>query len=387
MCEIQLIIRALDGILQHKRYLLVINDTSTREEWNSIKLYLRPDIKNANRIIVTSLDEGVARYCAGGLTSSSFCLSVGTATLPAFCNMELVADEPAEACSNVSNPESIASTSSEIVEITVCNPENIAQRARDRISRTIARDEEVPQLVGREKEMDWLVSAMTDTNNEQNNVIPICGMRGIGKTALVRNAYCHQDVIDHFTHRAWVTVSYPLNKGNLFHNILQHFKSNDNNSYLRRPLQEMYIEELIEFYEVNKRTCHFRCLVVVDGLSTTQAWNLVKSSLLLEDYKALLRIIVTTRELQVAKYCSNTDFVYNLSRLSENDASELFCLKAFGRATEVKLSAEMVKQKYQMLDKCGGIPFAIVDVCQLVAYRPFTAREWESINKNIKLYQ
>jgi len=96
-----------------------------------------------------------------------------------------VADEPAEACSNVSNPESIASTSSEIVEITVCNPENIAQRARDRISRTIARDEEVPQLVGREKEMDWLVSAMTDTNNEQNNVIPLCGMRGIGKTALV----------------------------------------------------------------------------------------------------------------------------------------------------------------------------------------------------------
>ena len=91
----------------------------------------------------------------------------------------------------------------------------------------------------------------------------------------------------------------------------------------------MYIEELIEFYEVNKRTCHFRCLVVVDGLSTTQAWNLVKSSLLLEDYKALLRIIVTTRELQVAKYCSNTDFVYNLSRLSENDASELFCLKVF----------------------------------------------------------
>src|SRR6185437_15607364 len=106
---------------------------------------------------------------------------------------------------------------------------------------------------GREKEMDWLVSAMTDTNNEQNNVIPICGMRGIGKTALVRNAYCHQDVIDHFTHRAWVTISYPLNKGNLFHNILQHFKSNDNNSYLRRPLQEMYIEELIKFYEVNKR--------------------------------------------------------------------------------------------------------------------------------------
>ena len=86
MCNTQLI-GTLDGILQHKRYLLVIDDISTREEWNSNKLYLRPDVKNANRIIVTSLDEGVARYCAGGVTSSSFCLSVDTATLPAFCNM------------------------------------------------------------------------------------------------------------------------------------------------------------------------------------------------------------------------------------------------------------------------------------------------------------
>ena len=47
----------------------------------------------------------------------------------------------------------------------------------------------------------------------------------------------------------------------------------------------------------------------------------------------------------------------------------------------------MVKQKYQMLDKCGGIPFAIIDVGQLVASKRCTAREWESINKNIKLYQ
>lgn len=81
------LIRSLSQNLQHKTHLLVIDDVSSREEWDSINLYLRPDVRNASRIIVTSQREDVARYCAGGLRSSSFCIPVGTAVFSAFCNM------------------------------------------------------------------------------------------------------------------------------------------------------------------------------------------------------------------------------------------------------------------------------------------------------------
>ncbi|XP_039803846.1 disease resistance protein PIK6-NP-like [Panicum virgatum] len=73
--------------LGHRRYLLVLDGVSTRDEWDSIRLYLRPDVENANRIIVTSQRDDVAKYCAGGQRSSSFWLSSGGALLSAFCSM------------------------------------------------------------------------------------------------------------------------------------------------------------------------------------------------------------------------------------------------------------------------------------------------------------
>ncbi|RLM99644.1 hypothetical protein C2845_PM06G29790 [Panicum miliaceum] len=71
--------------LGHRRYLLVLHGVSTRDEWDSIRLYLRPDVDNANRIIVTSQRDDVAKYRAGGQRSSSFWLSSGGALLSAFC--------------------------------------------------------------------------------------------------------------------------------------------------------------------------------------------------------------------------------------------------------------------------------------------------------------
>jgi hypothetical protein len=78
------LVRSLSENLEHKTVLLVIDDVSTREEWDSIKLYFRSGVKNSSRIIVTSQREDVARYCAaGGRNYSCLCLSSDTS---AFCN-------------------------------------------------------------------------------------------------------------------------------------------------------------------------------------------------------------------------------------------------------------------------------------------------------------
>ncbi|KAK3139879.1 hypothetical protein QOZ80_5AG0391990 [Eleusine coracana subsp. coracana] len=82
----QELIKSLGRNLDRKRYLLVLDNISTREEWDSIKLYLRPDLNNASRIIVISERDDVAKYCAGGKRSNSFCLSRNGAVVSAFCN-------------------------------------------------------------------------------------------------------------------------------------------------------------------------------------------------------------------------------------------------------------------------------------------------------------
>lgn len=242
-------------------------------------------------------------------------------------SQDLVEDEPAEASPRVINHENITSTS--IVFEEAGDNSSVITIAeimfQDRVNTMMASVGQPPQLVGREKEMDWIFSNICSNNGV---TISICGMIGIGKTALVQSVYLCEDVINFFTHRAWITMSNSLNKVELLREVLQQFKSDHPGLYSRKPLHEMRLE-LIDFYEKNLHNQPFRCLIVLDGLSTTDEWDLVYSSLIMEDYNVALRIILTTRELQVANYCSKNDYVYNLSRLHEDDANKLFRLKVF----------------------------------------------------------
>ncbi|KAF8754014.1 hypothetical protein HU200_011546 [Digitaria exilis] len=66
------LVRSLAENLHDKTYLLVIRRHITREEWDSIRLYFRPDVNKGSRIIVTSGIADVAKYCAGGHTSHPY---------------------------------------------------------------------------------------------------------------------------------------------------------------------------------------------------------------------------------------------------------------------------------------------------------------------------
>ncbi|KAF8783970.1 hypothetical protein HU200_000062 [Digitaria exilis] len=81
------LVRSLAENLHDKTYLLVIDGISTREEWDSIRLYFRPDVNKGSRIIVTSGIADVAKYCAGGHTSTLIFLFAEGGLLSAFCNV------------------------------------------------------------------------------------------------------------------------------------------------------------------------------------------------------------------------------------------------------------------------------------------------------------
>lgn len=246
----------------------------------------------------------------------------------------------AESSSSPSAHENVASTSSEIEE-------------SGKYSRTssMARIESAYYFVGREKEMDWLFSKIRGVGTKKNNVISVYGMRGIGKTALVHNAYHDKGFKKNFTHYAWVTISNPLREDDLLCSVLRDFKSDYPTSDSARPLQGMRME-LAQFYEANKVNKSFRCLVVVDGLTTTREWDLVRSSLILEEYNAVLQVLVTTRQRLIANYCSSNDFVYNLFRLHDDDAYKLFNLKVFLDETLYKF----VKHLFFFKKSCAITP-------------------------------
>jgi len=86
---------------------------------------------------------------------------------------------------------------------------------------------------------------------------------------------------------------------------------------------------------------------------------------------------MTTRNNSVGQFCCTSDegFVYEMKPLSRRDSENLF-LKRIFRA-EDKFPVQLEGIKNEILEKCDGLPLAIVTLASLLATKPRTNEEWE----------
>ena len=90
----------------------------------------------------------------------------------------------------------------------------------------------------------------------------------------------------------------------------------------KKNIAIMGLQELVK--ELN-RLLDEKCLIVLDDVSTTAEWDLVESCL-----QNARRVIVTTREKNIAKHCSGKDTnMYHLKGLKDAAALDLFKKKVF----------------------------------------------------------
>lgn len=76
------------------------------------------------------------------------------------------------------------------------------------------------------------------------------------------------------------------------------------------------------------------------------------------------------------------------SYYSNNTTNKMNLLpQVFGTVRNVELRPDMKEQANQILSKCGGIPFAIIDISGHLASRPRTVREWQRSNERLNLDQ
>lgn len=127
------------------------------------------------------------------------------------------------------------------------------------------------------------------------------GVPGVGKSVLVRAIY------DKFYKHTWVNVSHPFNPTDFNRDLLKDLIPNDEDPKKEGNLQDS------------------KCLVVIDGLHSTEDWDLIKSHLTTYGDSRSCIIIVTSYE-SVAKHCaaSSNDAVYNIKGLEPDAARELF---------------------------------------------------------------
>ncbi|CDP08026.1 unnamed protein product [Coffea canephora] len=241
----------------------------------------------------------------------------------------------------------------------------LSPQNRETYSDTIDRS-----FVGRDDDVSAIVTQLTATdNNETISVLPIVGMGGIGKTALVQKVFNDPKIREHFDERMWVWVWEDFNADRLFRLMLQSLK-----------------EPMPEVESMDARVNRFKKLL--DGkkylLVLDDVWN--KKSALWHDFIERLKgiisqamgswILVTTRDRGVARIVGISTPPRSLKELSDDQCWLILEENAF--ATGGGILGGMLRNKgaeeWRTLERasesaiqslCGGENFEVFEILKL----------------------
>ncbi|KAG0516345.1 hypothetical protein BDA96_10G354000 [Sorghum bicolor] len=230
--------------------------------------------------------------------------------------------------------------------------------------------------------MEVMFLAFDVVNNGVNSV---WGIAGVGKSSVARTVYYNQmldsagpktSLFDSssdtlFEAFGWVDVapSCQFNLTEFAWHLLLDLCSDDPQA--KEIAAVSMVEEgcQVPIRECCKILQEIRCLVVIDGLHSTQDWDLIKATFLSKPIKST--IVVITIEEKVAMHCVENDKsrVTNIRRLEADVALSL--LEKIASEDKGLTSEEMALLRTIIVPKCGGLPKVIS-----VVGEGFRSRRW-----------
>ncbi|CAL4983491.1 unnamed protein product [Urochloa decumbens] len=309
-------------LISNHRYLVVLEDVSTMVEWETVRVYL-PDKNNGSCIVVHTQQLGIASLCVG-------------------------------------HPQRVSELERFSIDhsVSALFKEDAAGELEETVDKKKIAYEWLQQhpLVGRQKDLIWFGFRMLLV---PGFVISVWGMPGVGKSFLVKHIYCNWllnsgDDTD-IKHFGWVNVPHPFNLMTMSRSLLLDLNPRSlqrwmmpTSSTLKDPVQEC--SEYLQKYD---------CVIVIDGLQSTEEWDLIKTALELGTNERQHNIFVITNEESVAKHCASYgDYcVFNVQGLVEVDHAMEILRKRIWSWDE--MSTEMIETTRHILHKCGGLPKVI----------------------------
>ncbi|OIW13308.1 hypothetical protein TanjilG_02828 [Lupinus angustifolius] len=240
---------------------------------------------------------------------------------------------------------------------------------------------EESEVVGFESPRDELVGWLLEGAAERT-AISVVGMGGLGKTTLAKLVFDSQNVTGHFDCCAFIIVSQSYTIRGLLIEMIEQF-CKETLEPLPQNMHKMDEKTLIT--EVRQYLQQKRYLVFFDDV-----WKLDFSDeieLAMPNNNKGSRIIITTRMMHVAEFFKKAFpvRVQSLQLLPPNKAWELFCKKTFRYEIDQNCPLELMDMSNEIVQKCKGLPLAIVAIGGLLSTKAKTMIEWKKLTRNLSL--
>ncbi|XP_058216927.1 toMV resistance protein Tm-2(2)-like [Rhododendron vialii] len=211
-------------------------------------------------------------------------------------------------------------------------------------------------VVGFDDLIKILVHKVLDEDSN-HRVVSIVGFPGLGKMTLARKVYnsARQSKVYnsdrlHFDCAAWICVSESPNKKGLLRDIAGQVG-------LKKEKMEHNVET--NLYEFLSRK---RYVIVIDDIWHTRAWDALKIGLPTNSENGS-RIVLTSRHTDVGVHVGGPNSVLLLEPLDQETSRRLFYKLIVDDLQNICLThdpPQLEKISEQILEKCGGVPLAIV---------------------------
>ncbi|XP_073356853.1 disease resistance protein RGA5-like [Aegilops tauschii subsp. strangulata] len=227
------------------------------------------------------------------------------------------------------------------------------------------------ELVGIENARYELTKRLRDGPKQQQHkmkIVSIVGPGGLGKTTLAKAVY--DRIRTQFEYTAFVPVGRnPEVKKVLRDILLEVDKKLERFGDVAILDEKQLIDKLRQLLE------NGRYLIVIDDIWDLKAWEIIKCALLDNNHGS--RVITTTRILSVA---TETGDIYKLKPLSQHLSEELLYTRLFG-GKDKRPFDQPSEVSNKILQKCGGLPLAIITIASLFAGKPM--EDWSKVLNSI----
>nr|XP_027102993.1 putative disease resistance RPP13-like protein 1 [Coffea arabica] len=224
-------------------------------------------------------------------------------------------------------------------------------------------------FIGRDADKEKIIQMLCfeDADRDNITVIPIVGLAGLGKTTLARMVYEDSKVELSFPTRAWVCVSEEYDATRITKEILREFRISFGESDNLLSLQVKLRGGLTEK----------KFLLVLDDVwnSNYNQWDNLRSPF--KGGSRGSKIIVTTRNQQVARMMAKERSIHHLDSMLEEDCRSLFKKHAFENR-DGNENAELEEIGNKIVTKCRGLPLAVKTVAGILRSKT-TPEEWKEI--------